>query len=224
MKPFKAIYMIYYENSIIFPKDVQYLDDGYYICTDSLNNKYCVKESNVSKLFQNDFDRLIRGIHRAIYDGYTQLIWINNIIGVPICLYVHPNGNICNVNYRCTLFVPRNCLKWDNSLLKAYYRDSYILVPCDKYGKEIIKAKSEINPYTNNCNIVYKLVSDNPGISTSELIDLLQWPPNSVTSRISELTSGGRICSIGRVLNPKTGRNVHKWATMDYMENGMHVI
>ena len=214
MKPFKTIYMTFHDGDIIFPKAVQYFEEGYYICTGQLNNKYIVSDRSIAKLTQEDFDRLIMCIHNAMYTGHTKIIEIRNIDDdIPFLLQINPNGYIRCCGYSCTIYVPRNCLKWDCTLLHGYYNDSYVLKPCDKNGKVLEKTKYDINPYTNNCNIVYNVISENPGISTSELIDKLEWPPNSVTSRLSELMSGGRIYSIGRVLNPKSGRKVHKWVT-----------
>lgn len=217
--------MTFYHGEIIFPKEVQYLDDRYYLCTGQLNNKYLVTDKNIAKLSQADFDMLIRSVHTAIYGGHSTLIELRNIEDdIPISVYICPNGQIRSMHCKCTLYVPRNCTKWEYSLLKGYYDDSYVLLPCDKNGKVIEKEKHEANPYSNNCNAVYKAIAENPGINTSDLIDLLGWPPNSVTSRISELISGSRIYSVGRVVNPKSGRKVHKWMTAEDVEGNSYVL
>jgi hypothetical protein len=82
---------------------------------------------------------------------------------------------------------------------------------CYKDGSIVEKSNKLVNPYNNNCNKIYNIIYDNPGISTYEIIEMLGWPPNSVTSRLSDLTKGGRICSSGTVMNPKSGRKVHTW-------------
>lgn len=225
VKPFKTIYMTLYQGEIIFPKEVLYLDDGYYLCTGQLNNKYVITDRSMAKLSQADFDMLIRRIHTAMYKCHPMFIELRNIEDdMPFPINIYPNGQIRCMGYKCTLYVPRNCTKWDCCLLKGYFNDSYVLLPCDKNGKVIEKEKHEANPYSNNCNAVYKAIAENPGINTSDLIDLLGWPPNSVTSRISELISGSRIYSVGRVVNPKSGRKVHKWMTAEDIEGNSYVL
>ena len=214
-----------FNNDIIFPKDIQYLEDGYYLCTGQMRDKYVVSEGAVAKLTQHDFDKLIRTIHSAIYTKKTKHIEFKNMHDdLPLPLYISPNGKIECFGCSCVVYVPRNCLKWDCAILRGYDNDSYILEPCDKKGRIVERERSDINPYTNNCNIVYNVIAENSGISTSEIIDVLGWPPNSVTSRLSELMAGGRITSVGKVLNPKSGRKVHKWMTMEEVEGNCYVL
>lgn len=225
MKPFKTIYLTLDKGNIIFPKEIQYIGDEYYLCTDQLNEKYVVHSWNVAKMSQNDFDSFIKTVHTAMYTDDMKGFLLDDISNeglISLCIY--PNGCIHSGDCSCTLYVPRNCMKWENCLLKGYCNDSYILCPCDDKGRIIEKKKSDINPYSNNCNTVYNVIANNPGISTFELIDLLGWPPNSVTSRISELVSGSRIYSVGRVTNPKSGRKVHKWMTMEDVEGNCYVL
>lgn len=225
MKPFKTVYVTLCNRYITFPKEVQYLEDGHYICTGQMNNKYMASDRSLIKMTQKDFEEFIRTIHSAIYSEALRVIEFRNIEGdVPFLFYIFPNGQVRCEGYACTFYVPRNCLKWENVLIHGYYNDSYILYPCDKNGNVIVRGKKEFNPFSNNCNIVYNEIKNSPGISTSELIDKLGWPPNSVTSRLSELMSGGRISSVGRTLNPKTGRKVHKWMTNGDIEGACYVL
>lgn len=216
MKSFKTIYMTLHNGDIVFPREVQYYEDGFFICTDPNENKYITSTDKLFKFSQDDFDVLIKNTHYAINNHKGRLMVIRNIEDTSSALInIFPNGHIeCN-DYSCTLYVPRNCLRWEYALIKGYNNNSYILEPCDVSGKITEHRVKDINPYTNNCNMVYSVILNNPGINTSELIDTLGWPPNSVTSRISELTASGRICSVGRVTNPRTGRKVHKWAVSE---------
>lgn len=217
MKPFDTIYMIIDNGDIIFPKSVQYYDMGYYFCRSQRNTLRIVKDKFLIKFNQKEFADFIRKIHECIYSEQIYYYDIRNINGDEnITLTIHPNGVITNNHSSCTLYCPRNCLKWDKTILYSYSDTSYILKPCDENGKILEKRRAEINPYTNNCNIIYDKIKDNPRINTRELIEDLGWPPNSVTSRLSELMAGGRIYSVGRVTNPKSGRKVHMWVTKDY--------
>lgn len=225
MKQLKPTYMVLHDNDIVFPKEVQYLDDGYYLCTGPLNEKFVVSVPMIAKLSDEDFDMLIGSIHYAINNNTSRYLEIRNIDDdVPFAILVFSNGYIrCN-GHSATIYVPPNYSKWDYALLKGHYSDSYTLEHCDKNGNIIPSKRKELNPYTTNCNIVYDIIAQNPGISTIEVINELGWPNNSVTSRLSELMTGGRIYSIGRIVNPMTGRRVNKWVTSNFSERVKNVI
>ena len=225
MKSIRPTYITLFQNNIIFPKEVVYLDDGYYLCKGPLNEKYVIGEESITKLDKQDFINLIDAIHRSIYSQKVMIIEFRNITDdAPFRFYIYPNGNIRCRDCSSTLFVPNGCMRWDYCVIQGYFPDSYELLPCDKKGYVIEKSKTNVNAYNNNCNIVFNMIADNPGINTSQLIEKLGWPPNSVTSRISDLTKGGRIYSIGRETNPKSGRKVHKWMTTEDVEGACYVL
>lgn len=199
-----------------FTRKVQYYEGDLYICTESNEHKFIAQTKDIFKFNSENFARFIRTLHDSMYNEHPRLFTICNLDETDsINITIHPNGFIQAGDYHSTIYCPRNCLKWGLVDLYSYTSYSYVLKRCDKKGNIITSKASEINPYSNNCRIVYNIIKENPSISTYEIIDMLQWAPNSVTSRLSELMSCSRIQTVGKTLNPHSGRLVHKWATID---------
>ena len=212
MKTPKTEYMVLHEGKIVFPNEVTYLEKGFYLCKTNLSI-FTAFHPHIVKLSAEYYDELIRNIHRTVYgDAIVKVCHFKTIEGYShLNVFINKSGQIECDGYYSNIFMPKNCMKWEYSKIVPCSENSYLLKQCDEVGSIAHSRKCMVNPFSNNCNTVYNTIRANPEISTSEIIDLLGWPPNSVTSRLSELMGGGRIVSVGRVLNPKSGRKVHKW-------------
>lgn len=213
MKTIKPQYMILKNNGIIcFTTDVQYYENNNYICTTHDGDKSIVQSSKIFKFTPEVLDRFIRALHDSMYNEKTRIFSTCSIDDkCSIELFLYPSGLISSDSSFCSVFCPRNCLKWENVCFTSYTDGSYVLNRCNKKGERIISKSSNINPNSNNCRIIYDIIKNRPTISTYEIIDELSWPPNSVTSRLSELMACSMIRSVGKVTNPHSGRWVHKW-------------
>lgn len=213
MRPFKTVYLVFHDNKIIFPKSVRFFEDNLFICKSISGTAFIVSEQQLVRFSQKEFDALVKKIHKAIYNCEVESFDVHQIYddGDIYTLRIDPNGMISCGNYCATVYVPPLCLKWDNVLLKSFGDNSYVLMPCDEKGRVLEHKMKTINPDSENNKVVYTAIKENPGISTPELIDVLGWSSNRVTSRLSELTSCGRVASVGHMLNPESGRNVRKW-------------
>lgn len=213
MKAFDTIYMTINNREICFPKEIRYYDRGYYTCKSPTGKLYYAEEWHVFKISANFFATIVDKIHSCIYDEKTDTFDLYNMLKVKYTFSIKPNGQIVCGDYKCVVYCPRNCLKWTDVALVSYGDDSYALKACDDNGKTSVKQPKKINPYSNNCSEVYKMIENNPSISTTELIEKMQWASNRVTSRLSELLASGMIRADGRVFNEDTRRYVSTWVT-----------
>ena len=72
-----------------------------------------------------------------------------------------------------------------------------------------MKIKPELN---NKEKEVYNLLCKNEGgLTNPEISELLQWPINSVTGRITSLVDKGLVESVGKKINENTGMNNTVW-------------
>lgn len=214
MKTIEPQYMVLKNNGVIcFTTNIQYYENNLYICTTHDGNKSIISSSCVFKFTPEVLDRFIRVLHDSIHNEKTHVFSTSSIDDMhTIELFIYPSGLVASTTHSCSVYCPRNCLKWDNVCFINYLDGSYVLKRCNTKGGLIQSRSSKINPNSNNCRIIYDIIKKNPSISTYEIIDELSWPPNSVTSRLSELMACSMIRSVGRVTNPHSGRWVHKWA------------
>lgn len=203
--------------------DVNYISDGQYLICDNWYSEYETTgiDSYIVKMTDAVFTEIVSHVRSAIYDGhiYTNKLTLSDLNGRSITLNFGFNGIVYtdDLGHPIVVFCcPRTIFRVEYATIVRKDLCGLDILPCDGKGVPYKnRSRSAPNPFTPRCNEVFRVIFDNPGISTVDLIAKLGWDDRMVTARLSELSSGGRVRAIGRHINPDTNRAISEWKAVD---------
>lgn len=211
MKHMGKIYLVKSHSRLYLTYKLTYLSRGNYVFLHDKGGE-CVCERDFELISEENILKFVKNVHESIYLEKTTCQRFGEFyleFGPGGVVTTEEDGAICVVS------CPPNIFK-EEYIKFVQKRDAYFVRPCTKDGKVLNRGTtSPRNAYTASCNSVYGSIRSHPRITTSELIELMDMPANSVTPRLTDLMRAGRIHSVGKKFNKDTMRYQSMWSVSD---------
>lgn len=221
MKFIGSAYLCRVNGRIYYTNDVRYLEDEEYIFRYDEDDPKCkhgttwkiIKGDDIIKLDEKSGGPFIRALHDATHNNNVTRKRCTTLSGIDALIGIERGGVVCWEGSIGVFICPKDTFSYEFvTIVKQIV--AYSVSNCDIRGI-VIPERRRPSPFevahSRRCNEIYSVIKRNPGISTSELIELMQSNRSSIAPRLSELATGGRVECVGKTPSLSSSANESQW-------------